>query len=174
MILNLIIAILLVWGAIQGFRQGFIKQLCTLVALILGLWAACHFSAQFIPYLSDWLSITDKWLSIVAFICVFVVVVLLVHLVGYLLEHFFKLIALGFLNRILGLFFGVLKYALFISVLICIFDAINHTFNLVSPDVMEQSSLYQIVGSVAPALFPYLQFDSISTEVDEIVRQITV
>ena len=43
--LDIIIIIPLIWGAYKGFRKGFIIEIASLIALILGIWGGINFSS---------------------------------------------------------------------------------------------------------------------------------
>ena len=167
MITDIIIGLFIVWGAIQGVRQGFVKQVFSLVALLLGIWGACHFSHVLHPFLVNMLSLSEKWATITAFLLTFVIVVLGVHLLGLLVDRLLHLISLGLLNRLAGLVFGVLKTGIILSVFICILNGLNGMFHVVSPETIEESTLYPFLGKIAPALFPYLHFDILQQEMNE-------
>ena len=52
-ILDIILAIVLAFGAVQGFRKGIISQLCGIVGVLLGAWLAFKFGAK----LGDWIGV---------------------------------------------------------------------------------------------------------------------
>jgi membrane protein required for colicin V production len=52
-VLDYIILAILLLFLIQGVRKGFIISLATLVALVLGIWAAVHFSNYMDKVLTD-------------------------------------------------------------------------------------------------------------------------
>ena len=41
--LDIVLVVLLILSAINGFSKGFVEELAGLIALILGIWAAIHF-----------------------------------------------------------------------------------------------------------------------------------
>ena len=108
-ILDIILVIPMIWLAYRGFTKGLVIELTSLVALILGIWIALHFSYFSSDFLTEHFEINQKYLHIVAFIITFIVIIILVYLVGKLVERLINLIALGFINKLAGAVFGVLK-----------------------------------------------------------------
>lgn len=148
--LDLIIGLPIVLLAIHGYRKGLIKELASLVALILGIYVAIYFSGVVAAWLINTFDIGHRWVFVLAFIITFIGVVLLVSLIGKLLDKVASLAALGFLNRFAGLIFGVLKGALLISVLILIFNMIDSSSSILKEDVKKGSLLYNPVERIAP------------------------
>ncbi len=65
--------------------------------------------------------------------------------------------SLGGLNKLLGGFFGGLKYALIVSVLLNVFDAIDSKFPIVEPETKSNSFGYKPMLKLAPALWDEAQ-----------------
>ena len=101
--------------------------------------------------------ITGQALNIISFILIFAVVVTLLFLLGKILEASVKIILLGWLNKLLGLVFALLKYALVIGLLVILFDSINDKFSLVSRSYLDSSFMYSGLKSISYSVFPYLK-----------------
>ena len=80
MLLDVIAIALLVLAVYKGLSKGLIVALFSFIAFIIGLAAALKLSAIAAGYIGDTISISEKWLPVIAFIVVFLVVVLLVRL----------------------------------------------------------------------------------------------
>ena len=46
MFIDLILALILVWSIVDGIRKGFVKQICSILAFLAGVWGASHYSDQ--------------------------------------------------------------------------------------------------------------------------------
>ncbi len=157
--LDVILALPLLWGIYNGFTKGLIISVATLLALILGVYAAIHFSSFLGVYLDNWFHPNPKYLKALSFSVTFIAVVILVRLVGWALDKFVKVIALGLVNRMLGVFFNLLKWGFILSVLISILNSSELTGNIIKDETKEESLLYKPVAAIAPFVFPYLNFD---------------
>jgi len=154
-IIDIVILIPFAWFAYQGFKKGLIIGVASLAALILGIYAALYFSGIVAGFLTDELNIKTDYLPIISFIVTFIGVVILIHFLGKLLEKLINMVALGFLNKLAGAVFGVLKAAVFLSVLILI---INHfDGKIISEEKRESSFLYDPVSEIAPFLWKKFQ-----------------
>ena len=64
---------------------------------------------------------------------------------------------LGWINKLLGLLFSLLKAVLIIGLIILAFSSLNSSIGLVKPEVIEGSALYEPVKDIAEAIFPYIK-----------------
>lgn len=156
-VIDIIILIILAWGAFRGFTQGFILQVVTFIALIVGIWASIRFSDVMAGFLTKNLDITGKYLPVLSFILIFILVIIIAHLIGMLLTRIFELTALGGLNRLGGIAFGMLKMAFIASVLLTLQNRMKEKIQVISENQIETSLLYKPVASIAPAVFPHIK-----------------
>lgn len=155
---DLVLGILLVLSAINGFSKGFVEELAGLVALILGIWVAIHFSDIVGKFLIATFKITFEHFTVVAFIITFLIVVIIVHIIGAFFNRLVKIVRLGFLNRLAGLAFGAIKGALILSVFLVVFDKIDNDTHIIPKEKKAQSKLYIPIRNFAPGVFPFLDF----------------
>ena len=153
--IDIILIIPIIWFAYQGFKRGLIIELASLVALILGIYAAMYFSGYAADFLVNNFDMGPKYVPVVAFIITFIIVVVLVHLLGRILEKLVNMVALGFLNKMAGGIFGILKAALFISIVILVINHFNDQF--ISKEKQENSLLYKPIAEIAPFLWDQLE-----------------
>ena len=95
-------------STIVAFLRGFVRVVMSLVALVAAILAAIHLSpsvANMLPVLSD--SAVTRYLA--AFALIFIVVVLVGGLLGWLLSRAIRAIGLGFVDRLIGAIFGVAR-----------------------------------------------------------------
>ena len=156
--LDLILGILLLLAAINGFAKGFVEELAGLIGLILGIWIAIHFSDIVANFLSENLHWDIKQLSIIAFIITFIIVVILVQIIGSVISKMVKAVHLGFLNRLAGVALGLAKGALILSVVLIIFNKIDKDVHIISQETRADSRLFEPIMNFAPGIFPFLDF----------------
>tara|TARA_R100001369_G_scaffold72224_1_gene100196 strand:- start:48 stop:572 length:525 start_codon:yes stop_codon:yes gene_type:complete len=155
-IIDIVLGALLLFGLIRGGMKGLFVEIASLVALVLGVYGAIHFSgfaAQFLESKVDW---NEKTTNIVAFATTFVIIVLVISLAGKALTKLADFAALGILNKLLGGVFGALKIGLILSVLLIVFNKMNNTLPFMEKKDLEESMLYEPVKSIAPMIFPTL------------------
>ena len=79
MLLDIIFAVLIVFAVLKGYQRGLIIGLFSLIAVIIGLAAAMKLSVVIADYLGKAVNISDKWMPVVSFAVVFLLVILLIR-----------------------------------------------------------------------------------------------
>jgi membrane protein required for colicin V production len=161
-----IFIIAFLWSAYRGITKGFIIMLASLAALILGVWGAIHFSDLTSGFLIDKFNFESQYLHIISFAITFILIVIAVHLVARAVDKLIKAVALGFVNRIAGLIFGIAKTAFIISIILVVVNSVDRKLQFIPEEHKENSLLYQPLSRLAPAIFPYLDFNDIRERVD--------
>ena len=154
--IDLIIIVLLILSVLRGFTDGFVKEVASLLALVLGIWGAIKFSAFTAGKLYDWFDMTGQYVGIISFLVTFGIIVVIIHFVGALADKLVDAVALGFLNRILGMVFGVIKSILILSVFFTILNVIDVRHPFLPKQKIEESKFYMPISDIAPALFPVI------------------
>jgi len=146
MIIDIIFVILAVLAIIQGFRRGFIIAVFSFIAIFIGLAAAIKLSAVVADHLSNATKISGKWLPILSFAIVFILVILLVRLGAKLLEKTARAITLGWLNRLGGILFYLAIYITIYSILL--FYATE--MKIIQPKTIQASATYSFIEPLGP------------------------
>ena len=155
-VIDIIIGALILYGIVKGLFKGLFVEVTSLLALVVGIYGAVHFSKYAAQILSNNFDWSQNTTSITAFAVTFMVIVLAISLAGKALTKLADFAALGLLNKLLGALFGGTKIALIISVLLLILSTLNQTIPFVSSDEIERSLLYSPVKSLAPMILPDL------------------
>ena len=144
-IIDIFIAIVLIFGAFRGFQKGFFHEAATLTGLIAGGYAAIVFSnviASIIEGLTNW---NIQAVRVIAFIIIFLLVVAAMNLLGQLLTKLFKTIFLGFINQLAGLVFGILKWAFLMAVIIFVVSFFDTNNQIITDEMMAHSFFYPLL-----------------------------
>jgi membrane protein required for colicin V production len=155
--IDLVLGILLIIAAIQGFRKGFIIELASLAALVLGIWGAIKFSDFTAGFITKHTGFQSEHLSTIAFVVTFIVIVILIHIMGKMLDSIVKAVFLGFLNRLAGIIFGVLKSAVILSIVLLLFDDIDENVHILPAKQKQESKIYEPMKQLVPTLFPFIK-----------------
>ncbi len=173
--IDAVIIIILIIAMVNGFINGLVKEVASLAALILGIWGAIKFSDFTAAKLYDYFDMTGKYVGIIAFIITFVIIVIVIHFVGMLVDKLMEAIALGFINRLLGILFGLIKSVLILSVVFTILNSIDAHRKFLPKENIEKSMLYNPISDIAPAIFPIIgegalgkSFDSFKKKPEEV------
>lgn len=151
---DIIIVLVLLWGAWRGWRSGFIKEVFSTVGIVVGLVLAASFYSvlgeHFAPALGSG-SKASFAACVLAFIVIWVVVPILFGLVANALTKTVKALHIGSLNALLGLAVGAIKYFLLLSV---VFSAMAYV-GILSEEKKQESKLYPYITVVGNAIYEH-------------------
>ena len=156
-ILDIIFLVPLLFALYRGFKKGVIHMIASLAALLLGIFGAIKLRPVFASLLDSVFNISPDHMNVIAFAVAFVTIVLVIHLVAFLVDKLVKAVALNFVNRLLGMAFGLLVTAFVISMILWPINQVNAEKQIIKPKHIEGSLLYKPLSGFAPAVFPYLK-----------------
>lgn len=152
MLIDVAFFILIILACIKGFRKGLIVAFFSIIAFIAGLAAALKLSSVVAIKLSATINASAKWLPVISFILVFLIVVLLVNLAGKMLEKSVEMLLLGWVNKLGGIVLFVLLYSIIFSIFL--FYAVQLDF--LKPQTIKASQCYSIIQPIGPAVIDKL------------------
>ena len=156
-ILDIVLVLLFIPGIIRGLSKGFLEQAVSLAGVFASVWVAFHFADRLIPFLAVHIPASEGILHLVAFLIILMVCIVLVLILANLLTRIVEMATLSWLNKVLGLVFGVLVTAIVLGLLIIIFDTLNARFNLTDSPLIKESLLYPLLRDGAAWVFPFLK-----------------
>ncbi len=148
MFIDVIVVVLLVIAIFKGISKGLIIGIFSFLAVIIGLAAAIKLSAVAASYLGNNVSISQRWLPVIAFAVVFIIVILVVRLGAKALENIVKMAMLGWLNKLGGVFFFSLIYLFIFSIIL--FYANN--LNMLNKETVQHSIVFPYLQPLAPKI----------------------
>ncbi|MDL2231187.1 CvpA family protein [Porphyromonadaceae bacterium OttesenSCG-928-L07] len=156
--IDIILLLLLLYGAFKGFKSGFIVEIATLVALVLGVFIAIKFSGITEKFLIDYFNIRSKYLAYISLGVTFILVALGIYLLGKILTKLADIISLGLMNKIIGAVFGVAKAAIVLCVIIFLFDLLDDKLNIISEETKAKSFIYSHFLTFAQQVYNLIRF----------------
>jgi membrane protein required for colicin V production len=142
--LDIIIAIPLIYGAYKGFRNGFIMEVFSILALFVGLYAAFNFSDQLTTLFVDTKKEEPQYLPAIIFIVLLIGVGVGVYFAGKALEKIVKAAMLSTPNRIAGGIIGTAKFLYFTGSTLMFIVSMDKKESFISPETKENSLLYAL------------------------------
>ena len=156
-ILDILIGILLVWSIIKGFSRGFIYEITSLIALILGIYVAINFSGFTADFLADIFHWTGRGSWLASLLITFALVVMGIKLLGQIMEKVVDSLAMGPLNHLAGGLLAGIKTAFILSLFIYLINLVDFNRTLISAQTREKSFLWKPLSEVAPYILPQLE-----------------
>lgn len=144
-IIALVVLAIAVW---KGLQKGLIVSLFSFIGIFVGAAAALKLSGMTGQYLLTHFPNLGAWVPLLSFILVFSGVVILVRLLAAFIEKTLEWSMMGWANKLGGILFFALLYALLFSIALFYADKME----LVSAETKQTSVAYSIVQPLAPVL----------------------
>jgi membrane protein required for colicin V production len=145
--IDIVLGLLILIGAYHGYKAGFLLELFSLIAIVLGVLAGFKFMGWAMVVLSDKVNINKNVLPYLAFAAIFIAVVVVVNLLGRLVKASVDKTFLGPVDEVGGAFVGLLRTTFVFSIALWIVDSLKLSF---VSQWTEDSWLYPMVAGVAP------------------------
>ncbi|MEO8824017.1 MAG: CvpA family protein [Ginsengibacter sp.] len=152
MIIDSAFLIIMIIAVFKGFSKGLVVGVFSLIAFIIGLAAALKLSVVVAQRLSESSGIIARWMPLLAFSLVFLVVVLLVNIGARIIKKTVSLAMLGWLDRLGGILLYIIIYTIIFSVIL--FFAKKMT--ILKPETIKVSKVYDFVAPWGPAVIDNL------------------
>ena len=154
--LDIVLIVVIGIAAFIGLRKGIIKMAITLAGLIVGIIVAGRYYASFSQYLTFISSPT--WARIVAFIIIFIGIMIIAALLARLLEKAASAMMLGWANRLVGAVLGFIVGAMLCGAVLAVWVKYIGT-----PGVVNQSVIAPLILGTFPRVLALLpeEFDSV-------------
>jgi membrane protein required for colicin V production len=155
--IDMFILVLLAFAIYRGYTRGFIMQLSLLAALSIGIIAALKLSGFTARQIEGHVQISSESLYLVSVGITFAIVFVGVNLLGKLVEKVVESAELSFLNRIMGVVFGVAKVVLISGVILVYVNRVDRRVSILPKYSREHSLFYKPFTTVVKAIFPSLR-----------------
>ena len=156
-ILDIILLLCFIPAIVTGISKGFIKQAVNLASILIGAWAAFKFATALGGWLTQFFTMDEKYIRIICFFIILVMVTLLLNIIGELLTKMLKTVHLGWINGALGMLLGILKVFIILGLLITLFESLNASVHMVKPEAFENAAVYNALKEVGGTVFSYLK-----------------
>lgn len=154
---DIILGSLLAFGLYKGFRNGLLVELASFVSLLLGIYLAVQFSSFTAKSLAGFVHWNPKTIQIIAFLLTFVAVVIGISFLAKILTKIVRFAYLGWINKLGGGFFRLLKTILILSVFQNLFEKINFNQTFAKKETLDQSLFYTPIQKTAGFIYPSIQ-----------------
>ncbi|MAJ45303.1 MAG: hypothetical protein CMF96_11255 [Candidatus Marinimicrobia bacterium] len=143
---DIVIGLIWIYFLFTGIKSGFILQLAQIISIVVGYICANTFHLHAYELLSPYIE-NPTARNVLAYISIFLIIVILVQIIAKIINQLFKLVLLGWLNKILGLLLGGLKGLFITSLIIFTLEAFPETLDL-RAKLKKESILYGICNSL--------------------------
>lgn len=155
--LDIILGSLLAFGLYKGFKNGLFVEVASLISLLLGIYLAVKFSILTADVLSSMVHWNPKTIQITAFILTFILVVIGISLLAKFLTGIADFAQLGWINKLGGGFFRLLKTILIVSIFLNLFEKINFNNTFAKKETLDTSIFYRPIQKTAGFVYPSIE-----------------
>ncbi len=117
-LVDILILVVLVVFLIKGLLRGLLKEVCSLLGLVLGGVFAFTFHLPLAQFLQDDAGLPGQISVWAAFLAIFLGVIIVFAVLGFVLHRFVKMILLGGVNRLAGGVFGLIQAVVIIAMIV--------------------------------------------------------
>lgn len=119
---DILIVTILVYGLIRGVFRGLVREISSIIGVLGGFYAATTYYPYVAKSISMWIA-NPAYLNIFSYMAIFSVVVMIVAILAVVIKYLLNIAYLGWVDRICGALFGMLKGLLVCCVLFIVLTA---------------------------------------------------
>ena len=147
-LLDIILAIPLCVFIFKGWKRGIIFELAALAGILVGAWAAGHFSTA----VAEALNLEGDGAVLIAFFITFLAVIVGTYFLAKAVEGVIKIVKINFVNKLLGAVLGMLKCLCVLSIFLNFIILIDRQQVIITPEAQAESILYKTTHKIGKKL----------------------
>lgn len=152
-LLDIVFAVLIGYSVFKGLKNGLFVEFASVISFFIGIYVAVKFSYLIGNVIGDG---TSKSVKVIAFILTFILIVVAIHLLAKVFSGIASTLFLGWLNKLGGAFFAVLKTVLMLGVVLSLFQKVNIDNTLISKETQENSIFFNPILETSEFMLPVL------------------
>ncbi len=148
---DIVVLAILGWCLISGWRSGILVELSGIAGILLGAWAAYHFSHA----AGGWLGLENVGTEVL-FVVILLAVMVCVVLLCLFITKVLKAAKLALPVRILGGLFAAVKGLLIMALAVATVESVCRSIPAKVPESISDAASYRVLHAVGSHAFPYL------------------
>jgi len=153
-IFDIIILSFLVIGAAFGLYRGFFKEFVGTIGLLIAAIVANIGSPYAKPWLQDLIH-DPLLLSVIVWIAIFLVLMLVMSGIAKLLSELFSTLNIGWVNRLAGALFGIIKCTMIAALLLSLYELLAANFEIFRFDEIKSSKIVPYLHKILDVVMPW-------------------
>lgn len=149
---DIIILILLGFGAVKGYMRGFIVEILSFVAFFIGLFLALELT---VPVSTGLFGDTSYFevAAVLVFIGLFVLLSLAIKAGAKALKNMIDMTIFGSVDNLVGAFAGLFKWAFIISIIFWVFESVGFD---IANRYADNAIIFPYIVHIGPTVFEWL------------------
>lgn len=154
-LLDIILGSFLVFGLYKGLKNGLFVELASLISFFIGIFVAIKFSYLMVSFFpSGW---SPKTIKVASFVITLLIVIIAIHQLAKVFSGVASFAYLGWLNKLGGAFFAVIKTALLLGILLNLIQKVNFNDALIRKETQTESLFFNPILKTSDVLLPVLK-----------------
>ncbi|MBT8331734.1 MAG: CvpA family protein [Deltaproteobacteria bacterium] len=116
---DIFIIIIISYSIIRGLFRGLVKEVSSIIGVLGGFYAAYSYYPMVAKLLSGIIK-EPSYLSILSFLIIFCGILIVISILGVVIKYLLNVAFLGWIDRICGVGFGLIKGVLIVTVIFII------------------------------------------------------
>jgi membrane protein required for colicin V production len=151
----------------KGWKNGFVMEVFSMLALFAGIYAGVHLSDWMASFLKEKMEVQSENLPIVAFVVVFLLVLVGLFFLGKLITKTVSAGGAEKWNQLGGAVFSLSKTLLFLSVCFLLFNALDRKYTWLPEEQKEKSYFYEPIYNFSLFLLPAVENSDFYKKLEE-------
>jgi membrane protein required for colicin V production len=152
--IDAVIGLLLILEVLKGFKNGLASEAGTIIGILLGFLVASASGNVMGRMLMPFCGHSPQWSGVLGFLLTFLAVLALILILSKVFEGFLETLSLGWMNKLAGGVFCLLRGALVLSIILNLYQAVDKDCSLLGKERVKTSVFYKPIRNFAPAIFP--------------------
>jgi len=115
--LDMVIIVILGYSLLRGIFRGLVKEISSIIGVLTGFYTAYTYYPLLAKPLARWIS-NIPYLNILSFMIIFCIIFIIISILGIIIKYLLNIAFLGWVDRICGAGFGIIKGILIVSVVL--------------------------------------------------------
>jgi membrane protein required for colicin V production len=154
--LDIVLAAFLGYAIYKGIKNGLFVEFASFVSLIVGIYMALKFSYVIRSFIASIFSWSPRTIQFASFVITLVLIVIAINLLGKFFTKIFSFAYLGWLNKLGGAVFSVLKISVLLGVVLSLVLKANYKEVLISKETQDNSYFFNPILKTSEVLLPVL------------------
>lgn len=155
--LDLILLIPIGFALWRGWKNGFVLEIFSMLALFVGIYAGVHLSDALSVFMRNKLDMKSEYLPVTAFIIIFILVMVGLFFLGKLITKQVKAGGAERWNQFGGAFFSLTKTLLILSMTFIFFNCLDSKYKLLPSQQKQKSYFYEPIYNFSLFLLPAVE-----------------
>ncbi|MGB0524144.1 MAG: CvpA family protein [Flammeovirgaceae bacterium] len=148
-VIDIVLAAMLLWGGYKGYRKGFVLEVISTIVFVAGILILFYGLSKLFQSAKGYMVESLKPTSFIFFIIAFIALSLITNSIGKKLRSAISYSIFGDLDAFAGMLLGVLKYAIFLSLIIWLMERVGYQL---PAEATADSQIYPLLRQFQPWL----------------------